>query len=320
LGACGSAASETELATHAARAPAANAPSAIPALGDIRWIEVGTPVRDVSVSPERVAAVLEDGSIVTFDLASGARSTTRPADMAAPPTMPSLSPDGHLLAHCVGDELSVIDVSHDTYGNFAHEAPCSAPALWSPDSTRVYAILEGGKIHAFDVATAGSLGEADILVDAFVTPDGDIVSEGEHRIIVLDRALAPITSYTMPVLDAQHGSAGVSFLLAAIDHTTFVYACGVSSYDVELVHDGARQNLLWTSAQHERWEAVFPLANETTLVLGERDDHAFARIVNARTGQAVIEIPDMTRPFDVSADGAVAVGALADRIAVIGLR
>jgi len=319
LVACGSAPQESTLATHRTRTPSTDAASSTPALGDVRWIEVGTIVHDVSVSPGRVAAVLDDGSIVSFDLATGARSITRPSDPAAPPTMPSISPDGSMIAHCVGTEVSVINIPLGTYGNFDHEGTCSAPALWSPDAGRLYSILEGGHMAGFDLATGAIIGRADVLVDAFMQPDGTIVSQGDHRIVELDGSLRPIASYTMPETDTQHGSPGTSFLLEAVDHSTFIYACGDASYDVLLVHDGVQQDLLWTSPQNERWSEVFLLPNERALVLVERDEASLARIIAVRTGESLGEVPDVSHPFDVSADGTVAAAGIGARIAIIGL-
>lgn len=319
LVACGAPPQESTLQTHSTRAPGADAPSAVPALGDVRWIEVGAPVRDVSASPRRIVAVLEDGSTVSFDLESGARATVRPADPAAPPTMPSLSPSGDLLAVCVGTEVSIIDVVHGTYGLFSHEAECSAPALWSHDGARVYVMEHDDQLRAFDVSTGAALARAAILgPDTFVTSDGAIVSEGDHRVIVLDEALAPVASYAMPAPDAQEDSAEQTFLLAALDRSTFVYAAGDSSYQVFSVHEGT-PTVLWHSSQSERWVAVIALPNERAFVLVERDGASLARIVGVRTGESVGETPDITRPFAVSADGTLAAAGVAARIAVMGL-
>jgi hypothetical protein len=318
LVACGGATPDSTIVTHPTSAPSASAPTASLAFGEVRWIEVGTPVRDLSASARRVAAVLDDGSIVTFDLASGARATTRPADAAAPPTMPSISPDGSLLAHCVGTEATIIDVERGTFGTFSRDTECAAPALWSPDGARVYFLLRGNQILAFDVRSGALLGRGSVLGDAFVAADGSIVSEGDHRIAVLDASLAPASHETIPELDAQHGSPGESFLLGVVDASTFLYAAGEGSYDVVLVHEGTAPQLLWHSAQNERWDSVFPLGGERALLLTEREQSTFARIVNARTGQSLGETPDVGRPFDVAADGSIAAAGVAARIAVIG--
>ncbi len=292
----------------------------MPAFGEIRWIDVGAGVRDVAASPRRIAAVIEDGTIVTFDLASGARTTARPADAIAVPGMLSLSPDGSYLAVCVGTEVSVIELSHGTYGIAFDDVPCDAPALWSPDGTRLYAVGHGGELAAFDVATGPVPTRARHLEGpTFVMADGSIVSESDHHVLVMDAAMTTIASYTLPDLGAQHGSPGTSFLLELVDPTTIVYACGDDSYDVALVHAGVLEGAAWQTSQTERWRSAVPLDGERAWIVVQRDDGNLARVVRTRTGESLLEVPDVTELSSVSADRSTAAAVVETRIAVIGL-
>lgn len=320
LVACGASPQSSTLATHTSGAPGTDASDARPALGDVRWIEVGAPVRDVSASARRIAAIVDDGSVVSFDLSSGARAVVRPADPAAPPTMPSLSPDGTLIALCVGTELSIIDVERGTYGVLDRESECVGPALWAPDGHRLYALLRGPVIVAIDLSNGAHVARVALPIEVpLVASSGEVVIEGDHAIDVRDAALGPIAHYVMPTLAAQHDSPGTSFVLAMIDRSTFVYACGEANYDVTLVHDG-QSELLWSSAHDERWSAALALAGERAFVLVERDQATSARVIEARTGRPLAEIPDVTRPIDVAADGSIAVATAATRLAVIGVQ
>lgn len=311
------------LQTHSARHAATEVTDAVPAFGEVRWIEVGSGIRDVTASPGRVAAVIEDGTIVSFDLASGARTTTRPADQIAVPEMLSLSPDGTLLVVCVGEEVSLLDIARGTYGIVRREARCSAPALWSPDGHVLYVMEAGGSIVAFDVRTGASPGRAEGLgSDAFVLADGTIVGEDgeDHHVLVLDPQLATLGTFTMPELPAQHGSPGISFLLGALDHETFVYACGEGGYDVALVRGSTLDGVVWQAPESQTWRGVTPLNDERAFVLVERDDGSVARVIGVRTGESLFEVPDVVGPYAVSADRSLAVAVSGTRLAVIGVR
>jgi hypothetical protein len=283
----------------------------------VRWIDIGPAVRDVSVAPGRVAAVGEDGSIRVVDLPGGGSTVVRPADAAAPPAFLSLSPDGRLLTLCVGTEMSVIEIARGTYGLAGDSAPCIAPALWSRDATLTYGLLQEHTAFAFDVRTGPTGARGDVLgPDTFLARDGTIVSHDDHEIALLDAELHTMARFTMPQLDGEHEGDSPTFVLAMVDHETFVFASGQTSYDVALVRRGALERVLWQSPQHERWIRVAPIDESRAWILAERAGATTVRVVNVSTGQALLEVPSLGEPFDVSADGTTAAGIAGSRLGV----